>query len=133
MTERADKHANGFFNNSGKNLLQDTSICKLGRAVNFYPDQMKVDVLSMPSEDNSTITSVPVATVRSRDFVFYYPLETGDPVVPFFVDNGTDNISLGQDPVKTERIHSISDCVCPGRITLLKDPLELAQRDAVVL
>ena len=133
MTEQANKHANGFFNDFGKSLLQDTNVCKLGKVVNFYSDQMKVDVLPMPSEDNSMIINVPVATVRSKDFVFYYPLEAGDLVVLLFVDNDTDNILLGQDSAETERVHDISDCICLGGITLLKDSLGLAQKDAAVL
>lgn len=133
MTEQANKNANKFFDDFKKGIAQQTNVCKIAKVVNFYPDKMKVDVLPMPSEDNSMIINVPVATVRSKDFLIYYPLKPDDMVILIFADNDTDNILLGQDNLETERGHDISDCICLGGITLLKDTLDIEDTDSLVL
>ena len=133
MREQANRHANNFFEDFKKNIAGETNVCKMAKVVKFYPETMKVDVLPLPSEDNSMIINVPVATVRSKDFLIYYPLEVDDVVILIFADNDTDNILLGEDSIETERGHDISDCICIGGITLLNDSLEVDEKDALVM
>ena len=133
MREQANKNANNFFDNLKKNIAGETNVCKMAKVVKFYPDTMKVDVMPLPSEDNAMIINVPVATIRSKDFVIYYPLEVDDIVILIFADNDTDNILLGEDSIVTEGGHDISDCICIGGITLLNDNLEVDEKDALVM
>lgn len=133
MREQANRHANNFFEDFKKNIAGETNVCKMAKVVKFYPETMKVDVMPLPSEDNSMVINVPVATVRSKDFVIYYPLEVDDVVILIFADNDTDNILLGEDSIETERGHDISDCICIGGITLLNDTLEVDNKDALVM
>lgn len=133
MREQANRHANNFFEDFKKNIAGETNVCKMAKVVKFYPETMKVDVMPLPSEDNSMIINVPVATVRSKDFLIYYPLEVDDIVILIFADNDTDNILLGEDSIETERGHDISDCICIGGITLLNDTLEVDEKDALVM
>ncbi|ERT62219.1 Gp138 family membrane-puncturing spike protein [Peptoniphilus sp. BV3C26] len=133
MREQANRHANNFFEDFKKNIAGETNVCKMAKVVKFYPETMKVDVMPLPSEDNSMIINVPVATVRSKDFLIYYPLEADDIVILIFADNDTDNILLGEDSIETERGHDISDCICIGGITLLNDSLEVEEKDALVM
>lgn len=133
MREQANRHANNFFEDFKKNIAGETNVCKMAKVVKFYPETMKVDVMPLPSEDNSMIINVPVATVRSKDFLIYYPLEVDDVVILIFADNDTDNILLGEDSIETERGHDISDCICIGGITLLNDNLEVDEKDALVM
>lgn len=133
MREQANRHANNFFEDFKKNIAGETNVCKMAKVVKFYPETMKVDVMPLPSEDNSMIINVPVATVRSKDFLIYYPLEVDDIVILIFADNDTDNILLGEDSIETERGHDISDCICIGGITLLNDNLEVDEKDALVM
>lgn len=133
MREQANRHANNFFEDFKKNIAGETNVCKMAKVVKFYPETMKVDVIPLPSEDNSMIINVPVATVRSKDFLIYYPLEVDDIVILIFADNDTDNILLGEDSIETERGHDISDCICIGGITLLNDALEVDEQDALVM
>lgn len=133
MREQANRHANNFFEDFKKNIAGETNVCKMAKVVKFYPETMKVDVMPLPSEDNSMIINVPVATVRSKDFLIYYPLKVDDIVILIFADNDTDNILLGEDSIETERGHDISDCICIGGITLLNDTLEVDEKDALVM
>ena len=133
MREQANKHANNFFEDFKKNIAGETNVCKMAKVVKFYPEAMKVDVMPLPSEDNSMIINVPVATVRSKDFLIYYPLEVDDVVILIFADNDTDNILLGEDSIETERGHDISDCICIGGITLLNDSLDVDDVDSLVV
>lgn len=133
MREQANRHANNFFEDLKKNIAGETNVCKMAKVVKFYPETMKVDVLPLPSEDNSMIINVPVATVRSKDFVIYYPLDVDDIVILIFADNDTDNILLGEDSIETERGHDISDCICVGGITLLNETLDVDDKDALVI
>lgn len=133
MREQANRIANKFFEDLKKNISGETNVCKMAKVVKFYPETMKVDVMPLPSEDNSIVINVPVATVRSKDFVIYYPLEVDDIVILIFVDNDIDNILLGEDSIETERGHDISDCICIGGITLLNDSLEVDEKDDLVI
>ncbi len=133
MKEQANKNANSFFDDLKKGIAGETNVCKMAKVVNFYPETMKVDVMPLPSEDNSMIINVPVATVRSKDFLIYYPLKPDDKVILIFVDNDTDNILLGEDSAETERGHDISDCICIGGITLLNDSLDVDDADSLVV
>ena len=133
MREQANRHANNFFEDFKKNISGETNVCKMAKVVKFYPETMKVDVMPLPSEDNSMVINVPVATVRSKDFVIYYPLEVDDIVILIFADNDTDNILLGEDSTQTERGHDISDCICVGGITLLNETLEVDEKDSLVI
>lgn len=133
MREQANRHANNFFEDFKKNIAGETNVCKMAKVVKFYPETMKVDVMPLPSEDNAMIINVPVATIRSKDFVVYYPLKADDIVIIIFADNDTDNILLGEDSIETERGHDISDCICIGGITLLNDNLEVDEKDALVM
>lgn len=133
MREQANRNANNFFEDFKKNIAGETNVCKMAKVVKFYPETMKVDVMPLPSEDNSMIINVPVATVRSKDFLIYYPLEVDDIVILIFADNDTDNILLGEDSIETERGHDVSDCICIGGITLLNDSLEVDNKDALVM
>lgn len=124
---------NKYMDIYGQRLSEGLHVAKIAKVVKFYPETMKVDVLPMPSEDNSMIINVPVATVRSKDFLIYYPLEVDDIVVLLFVDYDTDNILLGEDSAETERGHDISDCICIGGITLLKEKLKVEDTKALNL
>lgn len=112
---------------------KSVNVAKLGKVVNFKPETMSVDVLPMPSEDSAMILNVPVATIKTSDYLVYYPLKAGDIVVLLFVDNDTDNILLGEDNIATERQHDISDCICLGGITLLKDNIEIEDQGNIVV
>lgn len=125
--------ANHFFNNFKNSIMGDINGAKLGKVVEFDSKTMSATVIPLPTEDNEMILNVPVCSVRTRDFVLYYPLHQGDLVVLLFIDNDTDNILLGEDNIQTERQHDISDCVCLGGITLLKDQLTIDDTDALVL
>lgn len=133
MREQANKNANNFFDNLKKNIAGETNVCKMAKVVKFYPDTMKVDVMPLPSEDNAMIINVPVATIRSKDFVVYYPLKADDIVILIFADNDTDNILLGEDKAETERGHDVSDCICIGGITLLNDSLSIDDPDSLII
>lgn len=133
MREQANRNANKFFEDLKKNISGETNVCKIAKVVKFYPETMKVDVIPLPSEDNSMVINVPVATVRSKDFVIYYPLDVDDIVILIFADNDIDNILLGEDSIETERGHDISDCICIGGITLLNETLEVNEKDALVI
>ena len=133
MKEQANKSANKFFKDLKKNIFDETNVCKIAKVVKFYPETMKVDVLPLPSEDNAMIINVPVVSVRSKDFLIYYPLKPDDKVVLLFVDNDTDNILLGEDNKETERGHDVSDCVCLGGITLLNDSLNIEDKESLII
>ena len=126
------KNINKFFDE----LIEQSnsiSVARLAKVVKFNADKMSVDVMPLPSEDNSIILNVPVATVKSNDYLIYYPLKAGDNVVLIFVDNDTDNILMGEDSIQSERKHDISDCVCIGGITLLKDSVDVEEKDSLVI
>ena len=127
------ENANKFLKDFASGISKGVNVAKLGKVVKFYPEVMKADVMPLPSEDNAMIINVPVATVRTSDFLLYYPLKPDDNVVLLFVDNDTDNILLGEDSIETERDHDVSDCICLGGITLLKEKLDVENKDALVI
>ena len=127
------ENANKFLKDFASGISKGVNVAKLGKVVKFYPEVMKADVIPLPSEDNAMIINVPVATVRTSDFLLYYPLKPDDNVVLLFVDNDTDNILLGEDSIETERDHDVSDCICLGGITLLKEKLDVDDKDALVI
>ena len=127
------ENANKFLKDFASGISKGVNVAKLGKVVKFYPEVMKADVMPLPSEDNAMIINVPVATVRTKDFLLYYPLKPDDNVVLLFVDNDTDNILLGEDSIETERDHDVSDCICLGGITLLKEKLDVENKDALVI
>lgn len=127
------ENANKFLKDFASGISKGVNVAKLGKVVKFYPEVMKADVMPLPSEDNAMIINVPVATVRTKDFLLYYPLKPDDNVVLLFVDNDTDNILLGEDSIETERDHDVSDCICLGGITLLKEKLDVENKEALVI
>ena len=127
------ENANKFLKDFASGISKGVNVAKLGKVVKFYPEVMKADVIPLPSEDNAMIINVPVATVRTSDFLLYYPLKPDDNVVLLFIDNDTDNILLGEDSIETERDHDVSDCICLGGITLLKEKLDVDDKDALVI
>lgn len=128
-----NKGANKFFEDFANGIANGINVAKLGKVKKFYPETMKVDVLPLPSEDNALIINVPVATVRCSDFLIYYPFKEGDMVVLLFIDNDSDNILMGEDSAQTERGHDVSDCICIGGITLLKDTLSVNDKDDLTI
>ena len=131
--EKSNESANNFFNDFMKNISQGINVCKIGKVNKFNPKNMTVDVTPLPTEDNAMILNVPVLTVKTRDYLVYYPLEVGDNVILLFSDNDIDNIMLGQDNVQTERNHDISDCVCLGGFSLFNDTLEVSNPSSLVI
>lgn len=127
------ENANKFLKDFASGISKGVNVAKLGKVVKFYPEVMKVDVMPLPSEDNAMIINVPVATVRTSDFLLYYPLKPDDNVILLFVDNDTDNILLGEDSIETERDHDVSDCICLGGITLLKEKLDVDDTEALIM
>lgn len=128
---KANENANKFLSDFKNSLVKGVNVCKLGKVVRFYPETMKADVMPLPSEDNAMLINVPVATLKSSDFVIYYPLKAGDHVVLLFADNDTDNILLGEDSTSTERGHDVSDCVLIGGINLLNNSLNIADSSSL--
>lgn len=129
MTESA----NAFFDDLIGNATSGMYVARLGKVVKFYPETQSADVMPLPSKDNSTVLNAPVCTVRSSDFLIYYPLKAGDMVVILFCDNDTENIKLGSDSAQTERSHDVSDAVVLGGFTLLKDKLQVADAEALCI
>lgn len=124
---------NQFFDDFASGIAGGINVAKIGKVKKFYPQTMKVDVLPLPSEENSLIINVPVCTVRCSDFLIYYPLKEGDTVVLLFIDNDSDNILMGEDSAQTERGHDVSDCICLGGITLLKDNLTVNDTNDLIV
>lgn len=127
------ENANKFLKDYASRISKGMSVAKLGRVVKFYPKTMKIDVMPLPSEDNAMIINVPVATVRTKDFLLYYPFKPGDNVVLLFIDNDIDNIILGDDSIETERDHDVSDCICLGGYTLLTENLKVEDPEAFIM
>lgn len=125
--------ANDFFNDFKKNIMGGMNVCKLARVDKFNPANMTVDATPFPTGDNAMIVNIPVATVKSRDFIVYYPLEAGDHVVLLFADGDTDGVMLGQDEAPTERTHDISDCVCLGGFSLFNQDVGIEDKTSLTL
>lgn len=115
------------------NKTQDINVAKIGKVVNFNAEKMTADIMPMPSEDSSIILNVPVATIKTSDYIVYYPLKVNDIVVILFIDNDTDNILLGEDNTETERKHDISDCICIGGINLISSGVDVEEKDSLVI
>lgn len=134
---RQKKDTNAAFNkwvdSFQKNMASQTIVARLAKVKKFDPKNMYVEAMPLPSEDNSLVINVPVATLRSKDFVAYYPLKAGDYVVLLFMDGDTDQILLGGDKADTERAHDISDCVAVGGFTLYKDDLNIVDKSGFVI
>lgn len=128
-----NKSANKFLNDFSKNILNNTNACKLAKVVNFNPSTYSCDVMPLPSEDNSIIINVPVASIKYDDFLVYCPLKKDDLVLLVFCDNDSDDILLGSDSAQTERVHDISDAFVIGGISLLKGKLDLVDTNSLVL
>jgi len=128
-----NKSANKFLNDFSKNILNNTNTCKLAKVVNFNPSTYSCDVMPLPSEDNSIIINVPVASIKYDDFLFYCPLKKDDLVLLVFCDNDSDDILLGSDSAQTERVHDISDAFVIGGISLLKGKLDLVDTNSLVI
>lgn len=124
--------ANQFFNDIIKNA-QDMFVARMGKVVAFYPETQKVDVIPMPTEDNSIILNVPVSTMRTKDFLMYYPFEPDDMVVLLFADNDTEDIKLGEDRSQTERRHDITDCIAIGGFTRFNETLDVEFPEEMVI
>lgn len=127
------ENANKFLKDYANGISKGMNVAKLGKVVKFYPDTMRIDVMPLPSEDNAMIINVPVATVRTKDFLLYYPFKPDDNVVLLFADNDTDNILLGEDSIETERDHDVSDCICLGGFTLLTEKLKVDDKEAFIM
>lgn len=135
MREKKDTNAafNKFIDSFSKNIASHTVVARLAKVKKFDPKNMYVEAMPLPSEDNSLVINVPVATLRSKDFVAYYPLKPDDYVVLLFMDVDTDQILLGQDKADTERMHDISDCVAVGGFTLYNDDLDIVDKSGFVI
>jgi hypothetical protein len=125
--------ANLFFNDMIENTKSGMYVARLGKIIKFYPETQSADVMPMPSKDNAAVLNAPVCTVRSSDFLIYYPLKPGDMVVILFCDNDTEDIKLGGDTAQTERTHDVSDAVILGGFTLLSDSADVKDKEALCI
>ena len=135
LRKKKDTNAafNKFIDSFAKDMAANTVVAKLAKVKKFDPKNMYVEAMPLPSEDNSVVINVPVATLRSKDFVAYYPLKPDDYVVLLFMDGDTDQILLGQDKADTERAHDVSDCIAVGGFTLYKDNLDIVDDSGFVI
>nr|DAM61519.1 MAG TPA: baseplate protein [Caudoviricetes sp.] len=127
LNQKKDTNAafNKFMDKFSKSMSESTLVARVGKVKKFDPENMSCEVIPLPSGDNSLIINVPVAGIRSKDFVAYYPLQPNDYVVLLFMDGDIDQILLGQDKADTKRGHDVSDCVAIGGISLIKDNLTI--------
>lgn len=125
------EHANEFFNEYLTNLSKGVFVARIGKVVKFYPEVMKVEVMPLPTKENAMVINVPMVTVRTGDFLIYYPPKPGDIVILLFLDGDNDDILVGIDNAQTERVHNVSDCVCLGGITLLNKKLDVDDKKAL--
>lgn len=127
------ENVNEFFNDLSNGISKGLNVAKLAKVVKYYPENMKVDVMPLPTEDSAMIINVPLATIATKDYLVYYPLKPDDIVVLLFIDYDTDNILLGEDSLETERGHDVSDCVAIGCISLFKEPLSVSDIDSLLI
>ncbi len=127
------ENVNKFFNELGEGINKGLNVAKLAKVVNFYPENMKVDVMPFPTKESAMILNVPLATISTKDYLVYYPLKADDIVVLLFIDYDTDNILLGEDSLETERGHDVSDCVAIGCISLFKESLSISDVDSLLI
>lgn len=135
LRQKKDTNAafNKFMDSFAKSMSESTVVAKLAKVKKFDSKNMYIEALPLPSEENSVVINVPVATLRSKDFVAYYPLKPDDYVVLLFMDGDTDNILLGEDKAETERAHDVSDCVAIGGFTLYKDSINIIDEEGFVI
>lgn len=135
LRKKKDTNAafNKFIDSFAKDMAANTVVAKLAKVKKFDPKNMYVEAMPLPSEENSVVINVPVATLRSKDFVAYYPLQPDDYVVLLFMDGDTDQILLGQDKADTERAHDVSDCIAVGGFTLYKGNLDIVDDSGFVI
>ena len=135
LRQKKDTNAafNKFIDSFSKSMAESTVVARIGKVKNFDPKNMFCEVMPLPSENNSLVINVPVAGIRSKDFVAYYPLQADDYVVLLFMDGDIDQILLGQDKADTDRGHDISDCIAIGGISLIKDSLNIADIEALCI
>lgn len=127
------ENVNEFFNDLSNGISKGLNVAKLAKVVKYYPENMKVDVMPLPTEESAMIINVPLATIATKDYLVYYPLKPDDIVVLLFIDYDTDNILLGEDSLETERGHDVSDCVAIGCISLFKEPLSVSDIDSLLI
>ena len=127
LKQKKDTNAafNRFMDDFSKSMSESTFVARIGKVKKFDPKNMSCEVIPLPSGDNSLIINVPVAGIRSKNFVAYYPLQPNDYVVLLFMDGDIDQILLGRDKADTKRGHDVSDCVAIGGISLIKDNLTI--------
>lgn len=135
LRQKKDTNAafNKFMDSFSKNMASQTIVARLAKVKKFDTKNMYVEAMPLPSEDNSLVINVPVATLRCKEFVAYYPLKEDDYVVLLFMDGDTDQILLGEDKADTERAHDISDCVAVGGFTLYNDDLDIVDKTGLVI
>ena len=127
------ENVNEFFNDLSNGISKGLNVAKLAKVVKYYPENMKVDVMPLPTEESAMIINVPLATIATKDYLVYYPLKPDDVVVLLFIDYDTDSILLGEDSLETERGHDVSDCIAIGCISLFKEPLSVSDIDSLLI
>lgn len=135
LRQKKDTNAafNKFMDSFSQSMAESTVVARIGKVKKYDPKNMSCEVMPLPSEDNSLLINVPVAGIRSKDFVAYYPLQADDYVVLLFMDGDIDQILLGQDKADTKRGHDISDCIAIGGISLINDELEIEDSSSLCL
>lgn len=128
-----NKSANKLLNDFQKNIMGNTNTCKLAKVVDFKPETYSCSVMPLPSEDNSIVLNVPVATIKYDEYLVYCPLKKDDIVLVVFCDYDADDILLGGDTSQTERVHDISDAFVVGGISLLNESLSLVDPDSLLI
>lgn len=135
LRQKKDTNAafNKFMDSFSQSMAESTVVARIGKVKSYDPKNMSCEVMPLPSEDNSLLINVPVAGIRSKNFVAYYPLQADDYVVLLFMDGDIDQILLGQDKADTKRGHDISDCIAIGGISLINDELEIEDSNSLCL
>lgn len=135
LRQKKDTNAafNKFMDSFSQSMAESTVVARIGKVKSYDPKNMSCEVMPLPSKDNSLLINVPVAGMRSKDFVAYYPLKPDDYVVLLFMDGDIDQILLGQDKADTKRGHDISDCIAIGGISLINDELDIEDSDSLCL
>lgn len=135
LRQKKDTNAafNKFMDSFSQSMAESTVVARIGKVKKYDPKNMSCEVMPLPSEDNSLLINVPVAGIRSKDFVAYYPLQADDYVVLLFMDGDIDQILLGQDKADTKRGHDISDCIAIGGISLINDELKIEDSNSLCL
>jgi len=101
--------------------------CTLGKIVRFDVQKMKADIQPLVRHRNkdgttaepSLLVEVPVAYIKTKDFMIRTPYAEGDIVLVVFADTDIDNVLLTgsmADP-NSERTHSLDDAIAIGGIT----------------